>query len=340
MSSCFACGAENDADATVCGRCGKTLDKTREALPTSSGRSSGPRSTKPSNRIEVTRDTQGEVVVREVRPDGKFYRHDCPFCGRSVKVPDGADRCPFCGGQLDADAEVTVETEPAIANPQPRDPTSPLAVLYHILPSGDEEAIPLENRVSVIGRMMGIPKTLVFGRDPYLSPVHAEFRYYEEGVRVVDRDSLNGVFGQIRGPTPLEDGQMILMGEQIFKFEILRDNLQSSPSGADGTVPLGSGLDRPGAQVVKILADGGDGPSYSISGRSRVFGRRSGHYTFPEDALMSHQHAVIEDQAGRFILTDLTSTNGTMVRVTEAHVGPGAVVRMGSQRFRIEYRRR
>ena len=54
---------------------------------------------------------------------------------------------------------------------------------------------------------------------------------------------------------------------------------------------------------------------------------------------MSQSHAMVEESGGRHLISDLESTNGTMVRVPDADLGSGAVVRMGSQRFRVEFRR-
>jgi pSer/pThr/pTyr-binding forkhead associated (FHA) protein/uncharacterized OB-fold protein len=341
MIKCSACGEANASGTSYCGKCGENLPT--QASPDGGGITgggiAGGKSTKASNRIVVSRDTQGEVSVKVVNKEGRYVRHQCRFCGRSVKVPESTVICPACGGQLGTDGEKGVEPDPAIADPRPRDPSMPLAVLYHLLPSGEEPLIPLENECSVVGRLRGIPDSLVFKRDPYLSPLHAEFRYVEEGLRVIDRDSLNGVFGQIRGPTALQDGQTLLMGEQVFRFVVLDPGASLGQSGRDGTVSLGSGLDRPGAKLVKILADGGDGPEYYLGGKRRVFGRQAGHYAFPEDLLMSQRHAVIEEVSGQFWVADLESTNGTMVRLKDADLAPGGIIRMGSQRFRVEFRK-
>jgi len=344
MMKCTRCGTANSSGSSFCGDCGEPMPSAGGSGAGGSGAGgSGERgdakSTKPSDRIVVSRDTQGEVSVKVVRKDGRYLRMECPFCGSSVKVREDRSACPKCGGALPGAGEEIAASEPAIANPTPRDTSLPLAVLYHLRPSGEETQIPLESRQSIVGRLQGIPESLIFKQDPYLSPVHAEFHYTKDGLKVVDRDSLNGVFGQIRGPTSIEDGQTILIGEQVLRFDVLAAGTSTGRSGPDGTVPLGSGLERPGARLVKILADGGDGPDFHVGGQRRIFGRQSGHFSFPDDLLMSKRHAMVEEVGGRYILTDLESTNGTMVRVPDAVLGPGAVVRMGSQRFRVEYRR-
>ncbi len=336
MSACTTCGHEVEPGSAFCPTCGHGLSGAASAAPP--GVAVDRTTTDPSDGITVKRDTRGEVVVEKKRAEGRFYRQACPHCGRSVKVPEGARRCPFCGWGL-ADNSPPVEEGPAgLEEPELRDPALPSAALRHTLPSGEERLVPLPHTRSVVGRTLGIPKSLCLPGDPYLSPSHAEFAYEGDRLRVTDRGSLNGVFLLVREPCPLSDGQRIVMGEQILRFELIGERGGPPVSNAEGTMPMGSGLDWPGARLVKILADGREGPSFFFAGKRRVFGRQTGHYCFPDDPLMSHQHAAIEERSGRYWITDLGSTNGTFVQIREAELGHGTVVRMGNQRFRIEYR--
>ncbi|MCU0727888.1 MAG: FHA domain-containing protein [Planctomycetes bacterium] len=329
MANCVTCGQENVAGSTYCNRCGK---------PLASGEGPGAtrKPTDPSDRILVSRDHTGEVSVEKVRPPGRFFRQTCPWCGRSVKVPEGARSCPFCAKGLDRSA-ADLAGDPALASPEPRDPSRPGAVLKHALPTGDERRIALRFARCVVGRTQGVPPELVFPSDLYLSPCHGEFAFDGDRVRVRDRGSANGTYIRIREPWPLEDGMRLLMGEQVFRFEAIPFDTLPDAAAGEGTMPLGSGLERSAAKLVKLLADGGDGPEFHLGARTRVFGRETGHYTFPDDPMMSQRHAAIEEREGRFWLTDLGSTNGTMAQVRDIVLMPGDVVRMGSQRFRIEY---
>ena len=50
------------------------------------------------------------------------------------------------------------------------------------------------------------------------------------------------------------------------------------------------------------------------------------------DQTVSRKHAVVEEKSGRYVLSDLSSTNGTFldgVRVREAFLAPGCVIRLG-----------
>lgn len=342
---CPDCGFKNTPGSIFCGDCGRRLDPAAAKVPPleeeitteAAAALSRARTTDASGRIVVSRTDSGQISVQKVKSGEKFLRVDCPYCGRSVKIPDGATICPYCGAGL-ADGTPPQEAyETTEITARRRDPSLPRAVLYHILPQGDERAIPLDYDCSTVGRTKGLPKELVFETDPYLSPRHAEFRYEGDRVRVVDLDSLNGVFHRIRRESKLEHGAVFIAGEQVFRFELVRKHPGAPPPAKDGTVPMGGGLERTGAKLVKVLADGGDGPEFHLIGARCTLGRLAGQYTFPDDPLMSSRHAEVIERGGQYSLLDLESTNGTFLRVPEMELAPRSAVRVGSQRFRIEY---
>jgi CRP-like cAMP-binding protein len=67
------------------------------------------------------------------------------------------------------------------------------------------------------------------------------------------------------------------------------------------------------------------------------FGRGADNdYRFADDTVMSRQQALILCEAGRFLLRDLNSTNGTLVNgnpVTEIDLHPGDVIEMGEMQL-------
>ena len=74
-----------------------------------------------------------------------------------------------------------------------------------------------------------------FGADSYLAPKHAEFRF--DGGRLVVRDlnSLNGVYVRIdrEVPTPLADGAVFRIGQEILRFEAYGPPTARRRDGAD-----------------------------------------------------------------------------------------------------------
>jgi pSer/pThr/pTyr-binding forkhead associated (FHA) protein len=341
---CPDCGFNNTPGSVFCGDCGRRLDSVaaesalEEEITTEAAAAlSNARTTDASGRIVVSRTDSGQIQVKKVSGGDKFLRVDCPYCGRSVKIPDGATLCPYCGAGLADGTPPQEGYETTEITSSRRDASRPVARLFHLLPQGDEKEIPLEYECATIGRTRGLPKELVFETDPYLSPRHAELRYEGDRIRMVDLGSLNGVFLRIERESPLSQGSVFVLGEQVFRFEVVKDHPGAPEPDKDGTVPMGGGLERAGAKLVKILADGGDGPEYHVIGARCILGRQEGQYTFPDDATMSLRHAEIRERGGNYMLADLRSTNGTFLRVEEMDLGAGAMVRIGSQRFRVEY---
>ena len=55
-----------------------------------------------------------------------------------------------------------------------------------------------------------------FPDDPYLSPIHCNFRYANGQLVVRDEGSLNGVYVRISGTVQIEPGTTVLVGEQVL----------------------------------------------------------------------------------------------------------------------------
>src|SRR6185503_5734140 len=94
---------------------------------------------------------------------------------------------------------------------------------------GTHDLRPGENK---LGRSFGV----VFENDGYLSPVHAllDIRGVQGVVR--DLDSLNGVFVKMTQEEELQSGQIIRIGQELLRFEII----PTPEPTADGTELMGS----------------------------------------------------------------------------------------------------
>ena len=196
----------------------------------------------------------------------------------------------------------------------------------------------MRDPASILGRIDGSPRELNIPIDDLLSPAHALFRYAEGKLVVRDNHSLNGVFLKVEGQAPIEEGQVILMGSQVFRFEFLavvgptRERTEET-----GTRTLGWGSRRPVARLVAINEDGEDGVAYQLSGEKTVIGRESGAYTFPGDPLLSARHAQFELIDGVFQVENFSQANGTFVQIRERALEEGDVLRIGAQVMRVEY---
>lgn len=189
----------------------------------------------------------------------------------------------------------------------------------------------------VVGRTEG---DIRFPHDALLSPRHARF-YYRDGVLHVrdehpDPHRTNGVFRRLRGPTVIDAGQPILIGEQIL---VLRPPPPlRADGGADGTAWFGSPPRPAQLRVVQLLAGGGTGMVACIAGSKVSIGREGNQVNFPDDPYISGRHLEVEPlDDGRYRITDRGSKNGTFVRVRgELRLEHGDFLFLGQQLLRIE----
>ena len=101
-------------------------------------------------------------------------------------------------------------------------------------------------------------------------------------------------------------------------------------------------LIRPPMPLLTVFDDGKpDGEIIRIRGTRFVIGRTEGHLKFPTDNQISSRHVEIalQDRNGakRWIVTDLSSTNGTYARVTRAALADRAEFAVGAGFFRLDF---
>jgi hypothetical protein len=84
-------------------------------------------------------------------------------------------------------------------------------------PDIDGSAFPLMGEEMMIGRERG---DILFPDDGYVSGIHAKIAINSEGYTLADLNSSNGTFMKIGEPTVIKSGTFILMGQQLFRFEL------------------------------------------------------------------------------------------------------------------------
>jgi pSer/pThr/pTyr-binding forkhead associated (FHA) protein len=125
---------------------------------------------------------------------------------------------------------------------------------------------------------------------------------------------------------------MVTFGSLLFRFESFGPGPRTSSliTQADGVKLFGSGRERPFGRLVRILQDGSDGCAYPLTPSRTIVGRRSGHFVFPDDPLLSRQHVQFYERDGAMWVEDLGSSNGTLVRIpASVRLKAGAVFRIG-----------
>ncbi len=92
-------------------------------------------------------------------------------------------------------------------------------MLVSILKDGsDGQAYPVLGQQTDIGRVEG---DVTLPDDPYLSPRHARIRAQGNAFVLQDLASVNGVYVRLRDAHEIQDGESILLGQQVLRFEIL-----------------------------------------------------------------------------------------------------------------------
>ena len=111
--------------------------------------------------------------------------------------------------------------------------------------------------------------------------------------------------------------------------------------GADADTPAYR-PQRQASMAVLCVVDGGpeEGEWLRLRGDKFVIGRTEGDLIIPNDAMMSTRHAEISRQlvkgVFRWYLSDLQSTNGTYVRLSNTLLRHGQEVLLGSLRYRFD----
>jgi pSer/pThr/pTyr-binding forkhead associated (FHA) protein len=174
-----------------------------------------------------------------------------------------------------------------------------------------------------------------FPDDPFLSPIHCNFRYGNNQLVVRDEGSLNGVYVRITGTVRIEQGSAVLVGEQVLLVSAAKgfDDLPD----AEGTYYSASMMRPATIEIVQQLRGGVSGWVYRPDTEIVTLGREGNDINFADDPFISGRHAQLQLTGGVLSVTDLGSRNGTFVRVTGDYVlKHGDYVFLGQQLLRVE----
>jgi pSer/pThr/pTyr-binding forkhead associated (FHA) protein len=267
----------------------------------------------------------------------------CGKCGTTV--PPNFKFCQICGTRVVVPVDFNVETavrQPAAESvPKPGRSTlffggaAQAARAKLTLIRGDGEdgvSFTLAGTDHLAGRG---ECPISFPDDPYLSPIHCNFRYAKNLLVVRDEGSLNGVFVRITGSVRIEPGSTVLVGEQVLSVSPARgfDDLPD----AEGTYYSASMMRPSTVEIVQQLRGGSSGWVYRPDSETVSIGREGNDINFPDDPFISGRHAQLQLTAGVLTVTDLGSRNGTFVRVTGEYVlKHGDYVFLGQQLLRVE----
>ncbi len=262
---------------------------------------------------------------------------------------------PLIGSGL-APSGDTVQTRAPDRAPPPAPPSSPArqpppapagaplkltkprhAKLVVVVEDGsDGKSFDLAGPEVIIGRTEG--DVLLFD-DPYVSPRHARLTEQGGTWQVEDLGSLNRVFVRIKGRTPLENGDLILLGSQVLQFQLVSEEERHlGPVSQHGTRVFGS---KPVTRVARLdqrTTAGLVGDVVYLHRDETVLGREVGDLVYTADAFLSRRHAVLrrDPASSQFSLEDLESSNGTYVAIRGSRtLKDGDRIRVGQHLFRF-----
>ena len=300
MIKCGRCGNLNAGDVLFCQYCGTRLVEQRlpDIVPAAVDRQ--PVSNRSTDRLIEQSAHAGNIPPHAAAPvPAQLHAAPMPAAVRVVASPQTGFRL------------VVVH----------RDGTD--GITYNLL--GDQIDI---------GRTEG---DLLF-EDPHLAPRHARIVASLTGRVLTPLETRNGVYVRLRGPVDLQDGDYLLMGKQVLRYETVTEPERNvRPALEHGVVVFGTPVRPPWARLRQITPAGVGRDVFHLTRPDMVLGREIGDIIFSEDEFMSRRHAQVSYRNGRGHLEDLGSSNGTFLRLRGPHgLASGDLIRLGDELLRFE----
>ncbi len=282
---------------------------------------------------EKTETKIGVQSLRAPAPPDPAAAIACGECGAAV--PAGQRFCGSCGARVDLGQRRTASSPDKSGRSTAFFSAIQGARARLTVISGEGQdgvSFTLAGTEHLAGR---VDCPILFPDDPYLSPVHANFFYRGNQLVVRDEESVNGVYLRVAGTVAVIEGTRVMVGEQILEVRIC-DDVPDQPD-PEGTYFFASPSKGRSLRVVQPLRGGGIG-QVRVEPRGTVrVGREGNDLDFPEDPFISGHHALIEFDGVRLTVSDLSSKNGTFLRIRgEQALAHGDYVFMGQQLLRVE----
>ncbi|HSC85945.1 MAG TPA: FHA domain-containing protein [Polyangiaceae bacterium] len=263
----------------------------------------------------------------------------CRACG-GTNGP-AARFCQICGLPLEGASGERPRSAPPVQAGRSRE-AMPKAELVVIAQDGSPgRRFPLTSGEMVVGS--DSRAAIALARDPYVSPEHARVTYRNGSFFIDDCGSTNGVFVRIGGSVPLRDGDLLLVGLGVMRFDVVPEAERTpQPVLKAGVRVFGTPPSPRYGRLTVLTVEDKARDVYYLSRAETVLGRELGDIVFTDDPFMSRRHAALrrDPNTNTFTLRDLGSSNGTFVAIRGSHaLSPGDHVRIGQHLFRLDVRR-
>jgi pSer/pThr/pTyr-binding forkhead associated (FHA) protein len=266
----------------------------------------------------------------------------CQFCGANLHPPGAAAAAGAQEPQreiIQAEGRVTsAEAIPLWTPAAQGSGTDASGRLVTVARDGAEGATyPLTGETIDVGREEG---NVLLREDAYISPRHLRLTRRDGTWHAQDLGSVNGVYLRVRKAHVLMDGDLLLVGLQVLRFEAVKDAEQGfGPATQHGTLLFGSPLLPRYGRLCERTVEGVTRNVFYLHRDETIIGRESGDIVFTDDPFMSRRHASIRLDVGTttLTLTDLASSNGTYVAMRgQVALSHGDFLRLGQHLFRVD----
>jgi pSer/pThr/pTyr-binding forkhead associated (FHA) protein len=208
--------------------------------------------------------------------------------------------------------------------------------------------IALTRELTILGRELDSDIVL---DDERTSRHHAEIHWEHGRPHLKDRASMNGTLVNrqtVPGPMPLKSSDIIELGAQRYRFELLASGIPSRPRRASDVeethkMPgVANGRAEPQAPALVLVAPGGAlaGMRWELKDGVATIGRDPECQICLPDESVSRKHAQIVRQRAGFFASDVGSSNGTLLNgmplIAPTLLAPGDVLRLGVIELRCE----
>jgi len=263
----------------------------------------------------------------------------CSGCGN--RNPVDTNFCFACGRRLGHTTPMTADASAAFAAAVAARPSQRMNVrsgparLVAVRRDGtDGESYPMQGDQIDIGRTEG---DLRFD-DKHLAERHARITLRAGQYMITPLESRNGIYIRITTAVDLQDGNYILVGKQVLRFEEVPDAEKTlRPAVEHGMILFGTPLRSPWGRLRQMTAAGTSRDVYHLGRSDLIIGREQGDIVFSDDEFMSRRHALLQFRSNRAMISDQGSSNGTYVRLTGQHIlDPGQMIRLGDELLRFE----
>jgi pSer/pThr/pTyr-binding forkhead associated (FHA) protein len=199
--------------------------------------------------------------------------------------------------------------------------------------------------MTVLGRAQDCD---IIVEDERTSRHHAEINWDHGRVQLIDRSSMNGTLVNrqtVRGPIPLVTGDILDLGHQRYRFELIpaAEHQDKTPDVQPAELEvetkkvvgvLAPILNEPASLVLTGLSAGVAESVWLVDQPVTTIGRDKERQIYIPDESVSRLHAQIVRQQLGYFLSDLNSSNGTFINgellTAPSLLAPGDIVRIGA----------